>query len=372
VGLVRLAAVTGLLAFTVTPAMAAPTIGGCSVFPADNAWNSRVDTLPLASGSGAMIRRAAIPHLHPDFGAEAYYGIPYTVVNDPHPSVAVSFANGYPAESDPGPYPLPAHPAQEAGGDGHILLVDTANCYLYELYHAQRSGGAWAADSGAIWNLAVDAVRPAGFTSADAAGLPILPGLARADEARQGAIGHALRFTLDSTQRAYLYPARHFASSTTDPSVPPMGLRLRLRASFPISGYPPQTRIVLEALKRYGMIVADNGSSGFISGASDAWWSDDDLHALHQVPGRAFEVVDTTSLAGPPPASVWNLGFVRRGRRITARFFLTADASITIRATRGGRLLHTFHSHARQGYVVVSVPYQRGAHYHLRVTASGH
>jgi hypothetical protein len=361
-----------VFAFSAAPALAAPTIGGCLVFPADNPWNARVDTLPLASGSRAMIRQASIPHLHPDFGAEAYYGIPYNVVTDPHPGAAVSFANGYPAESDPGPYPVPSHPAQEAGGDAHILMLDTANCYLYELYHAQRSGGLWSADSGAIWNLASNAVRPAGWTSADAAGLPILPGLARADEAKHGAIDHALRFTLDTTQMAYLFPARHYASSEANPAVAPMGLRLRLRASFPIAGFPPQTRIILETLKRYGMIVADNGSSGFISGASDPWWSDDDLHSLHQVPGSAFEVVDTTSFAGTPPPRVWNLGFVHHGRRVAACFFLTADATVILRASRGRRVVRSLHARARQGYVVISMAFLPGVRYSLRVAAPGH
>jgi hypothetical protein len=190
-----------------------------------------------------------------------------------------------PIEGDP-------HP----DGDRHALIVDSATCTLYELYDLRRSSTGWLAGSGAIWNLRSNALRPAGWTSADAAGLPILPGLARFDEVAAGAINHALRFTAPRTRSAYIYPARHFASDSNDPALPPMGLRVRLKASFDIDGFPPQARVVLEALKRYGMILADNGSPWYISGAPDPRWSNDDLHSLDRVTGADFQVVDTSHL----------------------------------------------------------------------------
>jgi hypothetical protein len=191
-----------------------------------------------------------------------------------------------PIEGDP-------HPD---GGDRHALIVDRDTCTLYELYALHRAGTHWAAGSGAIWPLRSNKLRPAGWTSADAAGLPILPGLARYDEVAAGAIDHALRFTAPRTRRAYIYPARHFASDSSDPSLPPMGLRVRLKASVNIAGFPPQARVVLEALKRYGMILADNGSPWYISGAPDPHWSNDDLHSLGRLTGADFEVVDTSKL----------------------------------------------------------------------------
>jgi hypothetical protein len=185
----------------------------------------------------------------------------------------------------------------EGGSDRHALIEDKSNCKLYELYDLRKVGTKWYAGSGAIWSLKSNALRPAGWTSADAAGLPILPGLARYDEVAAGRIDHALRFTVSKTRRAYVYPARHYASSSTDPALPPMGLRVRLKAGYDISGFPKQARVVLQALKTYGMMVADNGSSWFISGVPDGRWSNDDLHTLGNVPGSAFEVVDTSSLA---------------------------------------------------------------------------
>jgi hypothetical protein len=191
-----------------------------------------------------------------------------------------------PIEGDP-------HPDD---GDRHALIVDRDTCTLYELYALHRTGGSWTAGSGAIWSLRSNKLRPAGWTSADAAGLPILPGLARYDEVAAGAIDHALRFTAPDTRRAYIYPARHFASDSTDPSLPPMGLRVRLKASVDIRGFPPQARVVLQALKSYGMILADNGSPWYISGAPDPRWSNDDLHSLSRLTGADFEVVDTSLL----------------------------------------------------------------------------
>jgi hypothetical protein len=184
-------------------------------------------------------------------------------------------------------------------GDRHAILIDKDACKLYELYALYPKGSGWAAGSGAIWNLRSNALRPAGWTSADAAGLPIFPGLARYDEVARGVIDHALRFTAARTRRPYVYPARHYASSSDDPSLPPMGMRVRLKASVDISGFPKQARVVLQALKTYGMILADNGSNWYISGAPNPHWSNDDLHSLGRITGSMFEVVDTTSLPHP-------------------------------------------------------------------------
>ena len=267
----------------------APTIAGCPIFPASNPWNQRVDKLPVAPNSAAMIRSIGLDApVHADFGSGLWdgqpIGIPYNVVSSPQPKVHVRFE--YADESDKGPYPIPAHPKIEGGSDHHILLVDRTSCRLYELGGAQRSVSGWTAWAGAIWNLRSNALRPATWTSADAAGLPILPGLARF-----GDLNHALRFTAERTRRAYVYPARHYASDTSDTSLPPMGLRVRLKASFDTHGFPPQARAVLETLKRYGMILADNGSNWYVTGAPDPRWSNDDLHSLGRVHGSDFEVV---------------------------------------------------------------------------------
>jgi hypothetical protein len=285
-------------------AVSAPQLGGCTVFPADNPWNQRVDRLPVAANSAQIIASiGADTGLHPDFGSGLWdggpIGIPITVVHGrTTPKYRLRFEYG--DESDPGPYPIPANVAIEGGrssdGDRHALIVDRDACKLYELYALYPSGRGWKAGSGAIWSLRSNRVRPAGWTSADAAGLPIAPGLARYAEVASGHIDHALRFTVERTRRAYVYPARHFASDLTDPSLPPMGLRVRLKASFDTSSFPRQARVVLEALKRYGMLVADNGSNWYISGAPDPRWSNDDLHALGRVMGADFEVVDTSGL----------------------------------------------------------------------------
>jgi len=287
-------------------AAAPPKLAGCPVFPASNVWNQRVDRLPVAPGSAAIIASiGADTGLHADFGSGLWdsgpIGIPVTVVGRSQPKVRVRFDNA--DESDRGPYPIPADVRIEGGrastGDRHAIVVDRSSCRLYELY-ALYPG--WRAGSGAIWSLRSNHLRPAGWTSADAAGLPILPGLARYDEVARGAIRHALRFTVQRTRRAYVYPARHFASDLTDPTLPPMGLRVRLKASFDVSRFPRQARVVLVALKRYGMIVADNGSSWYVSGAPDPRWSNDDLHTLGRVKGSDFEVVDTRSLRNPAAA----------------------------------------------------------------------
>jgi hypothetical protein len=284
-------------------APAGPTIAGCPLFPATSFWNQRVDALPVAAGSDAVVAAIGVDdHVHADFGSGLWdggpIGIPVTVVRAGQAKTRVSF--DYADESDRGPYPIPAGVKIEGGrasdGDRHAIVVDRDSCRLYELFSLYPRGKGWHAGSGAIFDLRSNRLRPAGWTSADAAGLPILPGLARYEEVASGRIRHALRFTVSRTRRAYVWPARHFASDLTDSSLPPMGLRLRLKRSFDVSRFPRQARIVLTALKEYGMVVADNGSDWYISGAPHPRWSNDDLHTLHDVPGSAFEVVDTTSL----------------------------------------------------------------------------
>jgi hypothetical protein len=248
----------------------------------------------VAANSATLVASIGLEaNLHPDFSATGY-GIPINVVGPSTPRVAVSFQ--YDDESDPGPYPIPANPLIEGGSDRHILLWDKTDCMLYELFAAAKSGGAWHAGSGAIWNLRSNALRPDGWTSADAAGLPILPGLVRWDEVQSGAIRHALRFTAPDTRTSHIYPARHDAGASGSSALPPMGTRVRLKASVDVSGFGPQARVLLEALKRYGMILADNGSPWYVTGAPDPHWDDDELHALHQLSGSDFEVVDTSSL----------------------------------------------------------------------------
>ena len=288
-------------------ALRLPTAPRCTIFPAANAWNQRVDTLPVAANSAQLLGSIGLSTgLHPDFGSGLYdgqpIGIPFDVVSKQTPRSRVTF--DYADESDKGLYPIPKTVHIEGGrasdGDRHALLVDKNACRLYELYALYpKPGGGWKAGSGAIWSLASNAVRPAGWTSADAAGLPIFPGLARYDEVARGTIDHALRFTVARTRRAYVYPARHYASSSDDPSLPRMGERVRLKAGIDISGYPGQARIVLQALKTYGMILADNGSNWYISGAPDPRWSNDALHALGGIKGSDFEVVDTSPLPHP-------------------------------------------------------------------------
>jgi len=280
----------------------------CPVFPRTSAWNQRVDKLPAAADSATLVGSiGAGAGVHADFGSGRYgggpIGIPYTVVGKRQHRVPVSF--DYADESDKGPYPLPANAPIEGGsasdGDRHVLVVDRDACRLYELFDAHPlSGGArWKAGSGAIFDLRSNRLRPKGWTSADAAGLPIFPGLARPDDLRAGSIDHALRFTAPRTRRAFIPPARHFASSSDDPALPPMGLRVRLKASFSLAGLPRPVRVIGTALKRYGMIVADNGSDWYISGAPGKGWNNDDLHRLGGVHGSDFEVVDTSSLPKP-------------------------------------------------------------------------
>ncbi|HYX88109.1 MAG TPA: hypothetical protein VE753_01970 [Gaiellaceae bacterium] len=280
-------------------ALRLPAAPRCPVFPASNPWNRRVDRLPVAANSAAIVASiGSNTGLHADFGSGLWegspIGIPFDVVTRRTPRSRVSFE--YADESDHVRYPIPKRVHVEGGSDHHALLLDRDACRLYELGGLERRSGRWHAWAGATWSLRSNRLRPAGWTSADAAGLPILPGLARYDEVRRGVIDHALRFTVQRTRRAYVYPARHYASNLTDPDLPPMGLRLRLKASFDVRPFPRQARIVLTALKRYGMIVADNGSSWYISGAPSPGWSNDQLHTLGRVKGSSFEVVDTTSL----------------------------------------------------------------------------
>jgi hypothetical protein len=284
-----------------------PQVAGCAVFPADNVWNTPVDMLPVDESSDAYVATiGADDNLQADFGSGGWpegsgapIGVPYTVVGATQEKVSVTFE--YDDESDPGPYPVPADALIEGGPDGdgdrHVLVVDRDNCILYELFYAfPEPDGSWQAGSGAIFNLSSNALRPEGWTSADGAGLPVFAGLVRYDEVAQGEINHALRFTAPQTRRDYVWPARHYASDLTGDEYPPMGQRFRLRADFDISGFSPQVQVILRALKRYGMILADNGSSWFISGVPDESWDNEMLGQLRQIQGSDFEAVDTSSL----------------------------------------------------------------------------
>ena len=267
------------------------SIAGCPLFPADNPWRRNVSADPLDPHSAAWVASiGASTHLHPDFGSDPELRHSVRRRAGLQALVPITFT-AYGDQSDPGPYPVPLNAPVEAGGDGHVLVA-SANCHLYELYNAKRTGAGWSADSGAVFNLNSDALRPDGWTSADAAGLPILPGLVRRDEVASGHIDHALRFTVSKSQYGFIHPATHSAGSTTDANVPPMGARFRLKASFDLSGYHGAALVILQALKTYGMIVADNGSNWYLSGATDTGWNDDDLNQLKSVPGSAFEAVD--------------------------------------------------------------------------------
>jgi hypothetical protein len=302
--MIRTLALLALAIATCLPA-APPQLAGCAVFPSDNIWNAAVDTLPVDHNSAAYIATVgASVSLHPDFGSGLYQGapigIPYVVVPGTQTKLPVSFS--YAGESDAGPYPIPPDAPIEGGpsskGDRHILMLDRDNCVLYELFAAYPPEGdrGWRAGSGAIFDLKSHALRPDGWTSTDAAGLPILPGLVRYEEVAAGEIRHAIRLTVPRTRRAYLWPARHCASRLTDAKYPPMGQRFRLRADFDLSGFPKDAQVILRALKKYGMILADNGSAWFISGAPDERWNNERLRELRKVRGADFEAVDTSSL----------------------------------------------------------------------------
>ncbi len=278
-----------------SPGSACQIFAGQPVFPKDNPWNADISQLPVDPKSAAYIAAIGMNKpLHPDFGT-GINGIPFQFVDHNTPRVSVTFE--YADESDKGPYPIPAHPLIEGGpgatsGDRHLLLIDPHDWALYELWQAVKGPDGWHAGSGAIWDLKTNATRPMGWTSADAAGLPIFPGLVRYDEAHEKRlIAHALRFTVQRTRRAYVFPASHWASNSNDPNLLPMGARVRLRRDFDISSFDPDVQVILVALKTYGLILADNGSDWFISGAPDDRWNDDILHQLVRVKGKDLEVV---------------------------------------------------------------------------------
>ncbi len=298
------------LVLAVLPASAAPggpvlktPHGPVEIFPADNPWNRDVSRLPVHPASADYIASIGPDKpLHPDFGTVwqgAPSGIPFCTVGPDQPKVPVTFE--YPDESDRGPYPVPPDAPIEGGpaatGDRHILVIDARNRRLYELFGAHKTDAGWKAGSGAVFDLASNALRPAGWTSADAAGLPIFPGLARYEEiVEEGVLRHALRFTVKRTQRGYIPPATHFASRSRDRKLPPMGLRVRLKAGYDTSRFPPPARVILEGLKRYGMFLADNGGDWFVSGAPHPTWDDEALATLKRVKGRDFEAVETGKL----------------------------------------------------------------------------
>jgi hypothetical protein len=273
----------------------------CQLFPSDNVWNADISALPVDAHSSDYVNSigAASP-LHPDFGTRKI-GIPYAVATSTQAAVPITFSL-YGDESDPGPYPVPPDAPVEKGSDRHVLVVQAGTCRLYELFAARRRrrGTSWIAGSGAFWDLSSNALRNSGWTSADAAGLPILAGLVRYEEVAGGVISHALRFTVPSTQAAYVWPARHLASSDSSAMLPPMGVRFRLKASVDLSGFSTTNQVILTALKRYGMFVADNGGAWFVSGAPDPRWNDDDLHLLDGIHGSDFEAVDESGLMVDP------------------------------------------------------------------------
>ncbi len=318
--------------FVSAPAWAQPVIDGCPVFPADNIWNVPVDTLPVDAKSSAYVTSiGANTSFHPDFGAGLYQGqpigIPYVTVPGNQPKVGIEFT-AYGDESDPGPYPVPPTAPVEGGtnpnGDRHVLVVDKGACKLYELYRAfKQANNSWKADQGSIYDLNSHLLREDGWTSADAAGLPLFPGLARYEEVAAGEIKHALRFTVPSTRKAYVWPARHYASSSTNANLPPMGQRFRLKAgAVDISTFSPQGQVILRALQKYGMILADNGSAWYISGIPNPGWNNSALNTdFGRLKGSHFEAVDVSSLKidddsgqalvddappppPPPPASI--------------------------------------------------------------------
>ena len=271
----------------------AATIGGCPVFPADNSWNQDISTMPVDANSATYISNIGGGNLHADFGGGGEYGIPYIIVPQSQPMTAINFTD-YGDESDPGPYPIPLNAPIEGGagssGDRHVLAVQQGTCKLYELFSAYPTANGWDAASGAVFDLRSNALRPDTWTSADAAGLPITAGLVRYDEVAAGQINHAVRFTVNTVRKAWVHPATHYGTSTSATRIP-YGAKLRLKASFDVSSFDGQARVILNALKKYGMIVADQGTSWYITGDGDPRWDDEDLNQLKTVPGSAFEVV---------------------------------------------------------------------------------
>jgi len=295
-----LVVVVGLTAGAATPEAAPlPSAPACPVFPAGNVWNQDISALPVASNSDTLIAKIGLDTgLHPDFGSYRGYGIPYNTVPGTQRKLTVRF--DYSSQSDHVGYPIPSRPRIEAGSDHHMLIVDSGSCKLYEMWNVRHTRRGWRAGSGAVWKMTSNALRPDGWTSADAAGLPILPGLVRYPEVAAGVIDHALRFTAPQTRDAHIYPARHDAGSGSSASLPPMGLRVRLKASFDLSQLSPQARVVAVALQHYGMILADNGSPWYVSGVSNKRFNDDDLRTLNRITGRDLEVVDTSGLVNTP------------------------------------------------------------------------
>jgi hypothetical protein len=324
----RVATASGLLALVVwlgtagaTSALGPyPSLGSCPVFPDppaslpatapsqpnQSAWNQDVSRAPVAANSAAIVAYIDAhggDRLHPDFGSPRTYGFPYAVVGARQRKLPIHYT-AYGSESDRGPFPIPSGAPVEGGrrsdGDRHVLVVDRSRCVLYELYRAFFKGGGsarWNADSGARWNLRSTALRPDSWTSADAAGLPIFPGLIRYDEVAAGHVDHAIRVTFDSTRDAWIHPASHCAGDTSSPSAPAMGTRLRLKAGYGLGGFSGGAKAIAEALKRYGMITADNGSNWFFGGSSDRRWNDENLNQLKRIPGSAFEVVRSAARA---------------------------------------------------------------------------
>jgi len=279
------------------------SLNGFVPFAAGSLWNTDISNAPVDANSANIINYiGSSVTLHPDFGSGNYdghsIGIPYDIVPGTQRKVTIDLG-AYPDESDPGPMPIPADALIEGypnpgDGDRHVLVLDKDNCWLYEMFNSDKlSSTSWSADSTAVWDMTIDPQRPYTWTSADAAGLPIFAGLVRYDEVAAGAINHAVRFTVPVTQQAFTPPASHWASSVTDPDAPPMGTRLRLKASFDISSFSPANQVILTALKKYGMILADNGSAIFISGAPNKNWNNSDLHLLTSVIAADFDVVTT-------------------------------------------------------------------------------
>jgi len=283
------------LACNVMSAGQGASLNGFVPFTSSSLWNTDISSAPVDPNSNSIISNwVGSVNLHPDWGTDPTYGIPYVVVNGSQPLVNVNLG-AYPSESDPGPMPVPATAPVEGGssstGDRHVLVLDNGNCFLYELYNSSvNSNGTWNADSTAVWDLLSNEQRPYTWTSADAAGLPVFPGLVRYDEVAAGKIQHAFRFTLPKTSAAFTPPASHWAATSSDPTSPPMGMRLRLKSSYDISSFDTQMQVILTAMKTYGLILADNGSALFVTGASDSRWGSD-LESLKTVPAAAFEVV---------------------------------------------------------------------------------
>lgn len=322
------------------------SLGGFVPFNSSSLWNTDISTAPVDVNSDFIISTyiGTATHMHPDFGNDPTYGIPYYVVNGDQNLVGVSLG-AYGDESDPGPMPVPANALIEGGasssGDRHVLVLDNANCFLYELYNASpNNDGSWNADSTAVWDLVANQQRPYTWTSADAAGLPIFPGLVRYDEAVAGNIQHAFRFTVPHTRAAFTPPATHYAGNTSATTAPPMGMRLRLKASYDISAFSAQMQAILTAMKKYGLILADNGSALYVTGASDSRWGSD-LDTLKNVPATAFEVVQITP--------VYTSSNIPSGAAPTISTFTATPGN----TSAGGSVTLTW-SVSNAGYLIVS------------------